>query len=165
VKLLQAALKRHDAWPEEDEIVPDNYALVTRGATVTADSFLSERTATAVGAADGVVTKTHASRWLSGDSEGPHWLAVDFGQPREISRVRLYLYNPDSSTGRYLLCDYQIQVAKAGGQWSAVAKIEGNREPRPLHRFAPVTTRRVRLYITKPARADTIARLREIEIH
>ena len=79
--------------------------------------------------------------------------------------MRLYLYNPESAAGRYLLCDYQIQVEQAGGKWSPVAEIKDNREPRPLHRFGPVTTRRLRLYITRPSRTDPIARLREIEVH
>ncbi|MFW6163654.1 MAG: FAD-dependent oxidoreductase, partial [Planctomycetota bacterium] len=163
--LLAAALKRHDAWPEPEEKVADNYALVTRGAKATADSYLPGRPRTAVGAIDGIVTQSQASRWLSDDSEEPHWLVIDFGQPRRISRVRLYCYDPENAGNRYVLADYQLQVDAGQGTWRAVATIEGNAEARPLHTFEPVTTRRLRLHITRACRADSIARLREIEVH
>lgn len=164
-KTLQDALKRHDAWPEPDEIVADNYALLTNGAKATADSHLDGRPKSAIGAIDGIVAKGQASRWLSDDSEGPHWLIVDFGRPRKISRVRLYCYDPENAGDGYFLSDYQLQIDDGKGAWRDVATARANKEARPLHTFPPVTTRRLRLYITRACRSDGIVRLREIEVH
>ncbi len=163
--LLAAALKRRDARPEPEEKVADNYALLAQGAKATADSFFPGRPKTAVGAIDGIVTKSQASRWLSADTKEPHWLVIDFGQPRRISRVRLYCFDPENAGDRYFLCDYQLQVDDGQGNWRAVATVAANAKARPLHTFAPVTTRRLRLHITKACRADSIVRLREIEVH
>jgi len=166
VKKLQARLKAHKALPVAEECVPDNLALMSHGTRAVADSIFKGGAYPPNSAIDAVVTRGQGSRWLSARSPEPHWLVVDFGRPRTFSKVRLHFYSPSSAPDdvRYAVVDYRIQIER-DGQWVDVVQVRGNDKLRPVHEFPPVTARRIRFYVTKACRADSIVRLREIEVH
>ena len=59
---------------------------------------------------------TRESRWSSAVADGPHWLAVDLGQTRNIKTVMLYWETRKAT-------HYQIQVSDDGSDWRTVKEI------------------------------------------
>ena len=59
---------------------------------------------------------TRESRWSSAVANGPHWLAVDLGQTRNIKTVMLYWETRKAT-------HYQIQVSDDGSDWRTVKEI------------------------------------------
>ena len=59
---------------------------------------------------------TRESRWSSAVGDGPHWLAVDLGQTRNIKTVMLYWETRKAT-------HYQIQVSDDGSDWRTVKEI------------------------------------------
>ncbi|NOZ23156.1 MAG: FAD-dependent oxidoreductase [Planctomycetes bacterium] len=168
-KQVQAALRAHNALPAGAQRVrvPDNLALFSRGTKVTADSVFKSGGANygPRGAIDGFETAGSGSRWLSAKTPPPHWLELDFGEPKTFECVRLRFWDAgDKPSPAYYVRDYAIQVEK-DGQWVDIVTMKGNDKRITTHTFPPVTARRLRLYITKPCKADDIVRLREIEVH
>jgi hypothetical protein len=78
----------------------------------------------------------------------PKDLGIEFPKPRTISGVRTTYYN-----GQYVpAMDGQDLQYWTGDQWRSIddkISISGEGQTVWLHRFAPVTTTRVRIYITK----------------
>ncbi|MEW6358327.1 MAG: FAD-dependent oxidoreductase [Planctomycetota bacterium] len=169
-KRVQATLRAHNALPAgpQQVRVPDNLALFSRGTKAKADSVFRSDGSDGYGprgAIDGFASDGAGSRWLSDKTPPPHWLELDFGEPKTFECVRLRFWDSgDKPTTAYYVRDYSIQIEK-DGQWVDVATAKGNDKRITTHTFPPVTARKLRLYVTKPCKADDIVRLREIEVH
>jgi len=97
----------------------------------------------------------------------PKDLGIEFLKPRTISVVRITYYN-----GQYVpAMDGQDLQYWTGDQWRFIddkTSISGDGQTVWLHQFAPVTTTRIRIYITKmgptPYRDYERPAVREFEI-
>ena len=79
-----------------------------------------------------------------GKDKWPDWFEVKLPRPAAVSRVRVY---HDYGAWERTLRDYDVQ-AFVGGQWKTVDQVRGNYYRDVYdHRFAPVTTDRVRVLI------------------
>jgi len=82
-----------------------------------------------------------STRWSSEFSD-PQWIAVDLGEPVEISRVELLW---EGAYGRA----YAIQVSNDGETWKDVYKTDRGRGGAEVIRFAPPQARWVKMYGTQ----------------
>ena len=99
----------------DGETVPqDPYENVALNGTASSDSNETDGL-NASKAFDGDRT-TRESRWSSAVADGPHWLAVDLGQTRNIKTVMLYWETRKAT-------HYQIQVSDDGSDWRTVKEI------------------------------------------
>ncbi|WP_178019560.1 right-handed parallel beta-helix repeat-containing protein [uncultured Paenibacillus sp.] len=119
-------------------------------------------------AADGI-KNDNTSRWLSAvDAVYPHWLQLEWEQSYDIHAVRVWsgYMNGDSAQ----IADFEIQYWDSGAQlWKTAATVVGNSRDASKGQFndltfQPVTTDKIRMYITKGSSTDTTARLLEIEV-
>jgi hypothetical protein len=94
-------------------------------------------------AAKFAVDGLRSTRWSSEFSD-PQWIAVDLGEPTEISRVELVW---EAAYGRA----YAIQVSDDGETWKEVYKTDSSKGGTETIRFAPTKARWVRMYGTKRA--------------
>ncbi len=141
---------------------PDPYdvALIDHGASATASSSLSGYSPNAV--IDGLRTPSWTGRWVSDKVEGPHWVEVNLGQPRQLETVRItFFQDPGSLDTGYIAKAFKLEY-ETDGHWVTLAVESANTDlvrewPAPAE---PVT--RFRLLITNPGR-DGIARIMELE--
>ena len=141
--------------------VQPNLALTTLGATADASSTgklpKSETRVPPAVALTGDWTGYGSALALCGRRQGwsedeankdqfPDWFEVKLPQPAPVARVRVYL---DYGAWERLLRDYDVQVF-TDGDWRTVAQVRDNTYGFISdHSFAPVTTDRVRVFITK----------------
>ncbi|MDR1816946.1 MAG: discoidin domain-containing protein [Puniceicoccales bacterium] len=168
-----------------------NVALATAGATATASSQFSADYAPAK-AIDGrwSVQNPHpevgeSHKWNSAATAGtaaagtaPHWLALDLGRERVISKIVLRhegtvgSFNGEPRTATHSAFntrDFRLQYADAaGGPWRDLcAPVTGNTAAHTAHRFPPTRARHLRVLIEKPNSLpnDDAARLYEFEAY
>lgn len=108
---------------------------------------------------DGIIDQEdryHALTWQD-KTEGasPDWLEIQLPQPQTLGRVEVYPFQQS-------LRDYAVQVW-VDGQWREVAKVAGQSTDHLTHTFAPVTTDRVRLFVT--ATNGKSAMVTELEVY
>ncbi len=99
-------------------------------------------------------------RWVSSRAARPHWVQVSFAQPMALDT--LVVTGHDSSKG-LALTDARVQGLK-GGQWHTLAAVADNDQQRVTFQWPTEPVRALRLAIARPCRADTTARLFEIEL-
>jgi len=87
--------------------------------------------------------------------ESPDWLEIQLPEAHALSRVVVYPFEKS-------LRDYTVQ-AFVGDQWKDVDKVTGRNDEVITHQFAPVTTDRIRLFIT--ATNGENARVAEVEVY
>ena len=151
-----------------------NVAAATMGATATADSVFSPEYG-AEKAIDGRWNvrdpnpETGSSaKWNSGNAAGPHWLTIDFGQPRAIHKVVLRHEGVIGAFGgetAYNTVAFQLQGADAAaGPWlDLVPPVTNNVDSLTVHQFTPQTLRFLRVFITQGAQHDSLARIYEVQ--
>jgi hypothetical protein len=81
------------------------------------------------------------TRWCSQFSD-PQWIAVDLGEPKNVSRLKLLWENAWARA-------YEIQVSGDGESWKTVYTTDRGVGGIEEVRFNPVSARWVRLYGTK----------------
>jgi alpha-mannosidase len=109
-------------------------------------------------------------KWNSAaGAQGPHWLTIDFGQPRTVFKIVVrhqgVIGMHDEQT-RDNTADFQLQSAdSASGPWTnLVPPATGNTFALTTHTFAPKSFRFLRLYITKGTQTDnSYARIFEVQ--
>ncbi|MDH7570438.1 MAG: discoidin domain-containing protein [Armatimonadota bacterium] len=85
--------------------------------------------------------------WASEETPQPHWAVVVFSKPRRVEGVELFwaYYQQRYATSRRYVIEYWD-----GAGWKRAVKAEGIQPAKStLHRFAPVTTRAVRVWQPK----------------
>ena len=151
-----------------------NVAAATMGATATADSVFSadygpEKAIDGRWNVRDPNPETGSSaKWNSGNAAGPHWLTIDFGQPRVIHKVVLRHEGVIGAFGgetEYNTVAFQIQGADvAAGPWvDLVPPVTNNTDSLTVHPFAPRTLRFLRVFITQGAQHDSYARIYEVQ--
>ncbi len=130
-----------------------NVALPRYGTAATASSS-SENACKAI---NNSYSHLHTDKWGSGgvNRSFPHWLVVDFGQPREICKIIVKHAGTIESQG-YTTSDFQLQCPSLeDGTWSdIVPPVRGNTDAVTVHSFAPLETQYIRLYITRPSQKE-----------
>ncbi len=154
---------------------PNDYALSALGASATASTQIMNFKGVDYPADVTIDGKVRGSYWASdfifGTAEGPQWLEIDLGQPREVGRIYLYMVTNNAGT---LLNDFTLSV-RQDGEWVPVAQVQGYQDSvRSLEslvgryrqcygiyraEFEPRTTTGVRLDVD-----STVARVHEIEV-
>lgn len=118
-------------------------------------------------AVDGI-RDTSASRWVSTGTTSTHWFQMDWSAPRTIRCVKVWSGFPGSNKN-WQIADYSVQYWN-GSAWVTLDTVIGNLDDAFYGQynwlsFDPVSTSRLRLYITKGSATDAIARLAEIEVY
>jgi hypothetical protein len=88
-------------------------------------------------------------------NEFPDWIELDLRTPVEVGRVEVY---PMSKS----LKDYKVQ-AWVDGKWIDVAEVRNQKSDHISHKFAPVATNKIRLWITATNGPNSI--ISEIEVY
>lgn len=110
-------------------------------------------------AVDGDKTST-ASRWISGSPSSPQWLEVDLQGSYTISGFGMWR-DAGSIAGSQ---NFRLQ-AWIADEWVDVVSENSNVQTVYSANFSPVTTEKVRLYLTPTATVDYMIRLFEIEVY
>lgn len=147
-------------------LVPDGGKNLVLDSTITVDSsYNSVYKADAL--KDGY---REGSVWKSENTEGSHFVMVDFGSNKTFDELWLYGYNYNSET--YYPQDFKIQYNKGtttSPVWTDILDVKNNQKKNAAFTFAPVTAQQVRIFVTDPTTAqsniDNAVRLCEIEIY
>ena len=153
-----------EAWSLMDEPaqpVGTNYALSTAGAVATASTSYGETFApsAAINGERAGANWGRGSGWNDGTpGTFPDWLQVDFNGSKTIDRVVVYTLQDqamspseptDSMTFNYYgIVDFTVQ-AWSGLGWVDVGSVTGNNLVKRTVSFAPLTTDRIRVVVTK----------------
>jgi serine/threonine protein kinase len=104
--------------------------------------------------------------WVSAETEGPHWIELDFDGPVTLAAVYLYW---GFDRNRFMPSRrVELQVADREGGWREVSEVNpGNDHDRVAFEFAPVQTARAR--ILQPAQQGPLGRpfvmwMREVKV-
>lgn len=93
---------------------------------------------------DGVIDKTdhyHCLTWQdTTDGEFPDWLEIRLPEPETVGRVVVYGFENS-------LRDYSVQ-AFVGDDWQTLSSVQGQNTDTITHQFEPVTTDRIRVFVT-----------------
>jgi F5/8 type C domain. len=137
-----------------------NYAL---SAKVTADSEFRNQNNIYFKASQAVNCKWEnwsVNMWYSDELISTHWLKVDLGQSREISK---FIIRHNNVRGE-ITVDFKIQGSHNGKRWDNLIVITGNDSNTTTHDIIPTAYRYFRLYITYPGQNDFFARINNFEI-
>jgi hypothetical protein len=150
--VMEAELKRatEPVRSVRDLTITHNPASIAEHCKVSASSVLQEEY-NAERATDGV----EATYWSSSKQDDA-WLAVDLGQPKEISRVDVVWEGAFAKS-------FSVEISMDGVKWSEIYKTDSGKGGTTVIRFAPATAQRVRLNCTKRATEHGHA-VREIEV-
>ncbi|MBM3500897.1 MAG: discoidin domain-containing protein [Armatimonadetes bacterium] len=148
-----------DASPQQNEarliltwerVLPDNYCLAEAGATLTVDSHFPNYP-DVIPLQDGRtrLPGDHCRNdvsWASAESPDPHWVEIDFGQVRRITRVSLgwAYYAGVYHTSQ----NWEVQLPDGNGWRTVWAAPPNGLEPRPFTtaRWGFAVTRKLRIY-------------------
>ena len=163
-----ARITEAEAWGT----IPSNqYCLLSNGATASASStYLTYSSSYAIDSERiGKGVDVGAGAWTSNNSL-PAWLEVDFSGSKTISEIDVYTVQDDYSSpthptldttfSLYGIVDFQIQQWN-GSSWQTIQSVSGNDKVWRKFTFSPITTTKIRLYVTSTI--DGYARVCEIE--
>jgi hypothetical protein len=98
-----------------------------------------------------------STRWSgNGTDRGPQWLELDLGTVEEISSIVIRSPNGVRSEGFFVdegkivdsgLRDYKLQYW-GKGKWITIKAVKGNTQKVATHKFTPVKTQKLRIFIT-----------------
>jgi hypothetical protein len=159
-KIIQISAKQVSTFFESTKtnVVETNIALEENGAKIFADS--SKPGFPANKAIDGNNTNKQ-SRWISANTPGSHYLIVDFGENKIFDRIELFTGGELDS--QYLVRNFTVQYWD-GIEWQDLGGAKDNLIENPIFTFDPVTSNRVRLYITASNYLDNAARVLELKV-
>jgi len=112
-------------------------------------------------AVDGKYSDRRSDMWASDELMCDHWLKVDFGSQVCVSK---FIIRHDFTSKLYYLVDYKIQGSNDDVNWDNLVIIKDNNKDITMHEITPSSYRYFRVYITKPSRFDSIARIMEFEV-
>ncbi len=125
------------------------------GAKLTADCHFAKYTPDK--AADGD-DSSKESRWVSTEAHAEHWLAIHFGEKREVNQLTLKFW-----TDAHISADFDIQ-AHEGNTWKTLREVRGNFDQFARAAFATTTTDAVRILFKKQV-PDNMVRLYEVGVY
>lgn len=99
-----------------------------------------------------------ASRWLSLDEKGDHWLEVSFPKEQEVNYVTLHFWSDT-----YISVDFDIQV-RSGDGWKTVREVRDNKLSICRYAFPTVKTSAVRVLFHRQI-PDGMVRLYELGVY
>jgi hypothetical protein len=147
-------------------IIPDPVPTGTNiapSATLSVDSTYSTNSASY--AVDGI--KTAASRWLSANTNVPHWFEMDWPSAQTINNVKVW---SGATAAGYELRSYTVQYWD-GASWQIAATVTDNTKDMAAGQFNDLTfptviTTKLKLNITQGSWVsnDYYARLAEVEV-
>ena len=149
-----------------------NFASAGNGATATASSTFGTAAATNANNGDHVGS---ASWWADDTSNTyPDWIQVDFAGAKTISEIDVYGLQQNygspveptlTMTSTYALTNFEVQYW-TGSTWATVAggSVTGNDKVWRKFTFAPLTTSKVRVYVTNVA-GDNRSQVVELEAY
>jgi hypothetical protein len=88
-------------------------------------------------------------------NEYPDWLEIRMPEAQAVGRIVVHPFEKS-------LRDYAVQVFVGDG-WREVARVSGQNADEITHRFDPVTTNRIRLWVT--ATNTPLSQVNEIEVY
>jgi len=154
-----ARLFELEVWTPNTNLAPS--------ATVSVDSTNS--TYTKDKAVDGV-QNDNSSRWISANTAEPHWFELDWSSSQTIRNVRVWSGN--MTAAGYQIGSFKVQYWTGSAWQDTGAAVTSNSQDGFSNNFndlifPPVTTTKLRLYITDACLfgAYTDARLFEIEVY
>ena len=146
-----------------------NVARSTYGTTATASSRFPRGDYGPENAIDGRWSSLESDKWNSAvGRDREHWLVLDFGRKRTITRIVIRNEGIMPRSGHYNTADYVLQAADAPtGPWrNLIEPVTGNTKNVTDDRFEATETRYVRLLITKAERnGNRCARIFEVEAY
>lgn len=101
-----------------------------------------------------------ASRWVSLDEKGDHWLEVSFPKELEVNHVTLHFWQ--TSNGTFISVDFDIQV-RSGDGWKTVREVRDNKHSICRYAFPTVKTSAVRVVFHRQI-PDGMVRLYELGV-
>ncbi|MEH2278913.1 MAG: discoidin domain-containing protein [Nostoc sp.] len=111
--------------------------------------------------------------WNSGGSL-PQWVVIDFGASYSISKVNIFTIQDaygspseptlDMTFSAYGITAFDVQCWY-GSAWTTVKSFTGNNKVWTQAIFSPVTTDKIRIYITAAIDGNANARLIEVEAY
>jgi hypothetical protein len=110
-------------------------------------------------AVDGI-TSGNATRWVSDNSNGEHWIEIDLQASFSINAFRMWR---DLSNAVQRMKQFRLQAWTDDGAWTDIVAEDNNEVAIYYKEFESITTDRVRLYI--PPYTDNRTRVFEIEIY
>ncbi|MGB7605056.1 MAG: discoidin domain-containing protein [Lutisporaceae bacterium] len=112
-------------------------------------------------AVDGKYSEQKSDMWASDELICDHWLKVDLGAQVCVSK---FIIRHDFTSRLYYLVDYKIQGSNDDANWDDIVVTEDNNKDITINEITPSSYRYLRIYITKPSRVDSVARIMEFEI-
>jgi hypothetical protein len=139
---------------------PQSNLALSKAATANASCAADQ---TADKAFDGALT----TKWCAGSQNGMYWLEVDLGTSLQLGRIILRHASAGGENVAWNTRDFTLALSADSGMSTTVATVTGNTFGVTIHRFAPITARKVRLAITAPQTdpATVAARLYELEAY
>jgi len=149
-----------------------NFAAASSGATATASSTFSGAPASNTNNGDHVGT---ASWWADDTSNTyPDWLQVEFSGSKTINEIDVYGLQQNygspveptaTLTSSYALTNFEVQYW-TGSAWAVVpgGSVTGNDKVWRKFTFAPLTTSKIRVYVTSVA-GDNRSQIAEVEAY
>lgn len=160
---LRSAVETKPRDVQELFYTETNYALSTRGATITASSELPGHPASTV--INGV---TDPNLWAGGEgwsdntpSTFPDTLTIDFGQVRNLEKVVIYTLDPAASNG---IRDYTLTLDN-GTTSKTVATVTGNTQGVITHLIPTTAARTLTLSINGTNDAGGYSKVLEIQAY
>lgn len=160
---LRAALDAKPRDVQELFYTETNYALGTRGATVTASSELGGHPASTV--INGI---TDSALWAGGEgwsdntaSTFPDTLTIDFGRIRNLEKIVIYTLEPAATNG---IRDYTLTLDN-GTTSKTVATVTGNTQGVITHLIPTTAARSITLSISGTNAADGYSKVLEIQAY
>ncbi len=168
-RMATAPLGARRAWGQEGDwhvVANQYYAFYTEPALALKTDFAVENLTNGVTR----IVDTHSNLWASDPTKPlPQWVELAWDTPVEINSVYL-TFDTDMNAAYHnvpvvaqCVRDYEVAYHD-GSEWVTVASVEGNFQRRRVHRFAPVSTSRLRLTILATNGAKS-ARVFEIRVY
>ncbi len=172
VYVTNVAGDNHSQIVEVEAYGPVNVAAASNGAIATASS--SYPTVVPANANNG--DHVGSSSWWADDTPSvyPDWLEVNFGGSKTINEIDVYGLQQNYSspteptltmTSSYALTNFEVQYW-TGSAWATVpgTSVTGNDKVWRKFTFAPLTTSKIRVYVTSVA-GDNRSQIVELEVY
>jgi alpha-mannosidase len=158
IKVFAISLASGPAFPPMPVYGPVNVAL-NKGATADGNATNEEPSK----AVDGSICNNF--KWCVTGVE-PHWLRLDLGQSYNVNQFVVKHAEASGEKSSYNTRDFKIQTSSDGTNWTDRVTVTANTAAVTTHNISSVSTRYVRLYITKATQTtDTAARIPEFEVY